>query len=52
MVSGVLFDCQHYQNDQPCELWLEEFEDGVLANFGEVDDKKKNKKKNPSTHFL
>ena len=41
MVSGVLFDCQHYQNDQPFELWLEEFEDSVLANFGEVDDKRK-----------
>ena len=42
MVSGVVsFEPTHYANDKPFDQWLEEFEDSVLANFGEVDGKRK-----------
>ena len=40
MVSG-LFHCQSYENDKPFEVWLEDFEDSVLANFGEVEPRRK-----------
>ena len=35
MVS-VLEPLEKYQNDQPFELWLNDFDDFVLANFGTV----------------
>ena len=39
MVS--VFEVQKYDNNCPFNLWLEEFEDGVLANFGDVANKRK-----------
>ena len=40
MVS-VLEPLERYQNDQPCELWLNDFDDFVLANFGTVSNDRK-----------
>ena len=39
MVS--VFEVQKYDNNCPFNLWLEEFEDGVLANFGDVANKRR-----------
>ena len=39
MVS--VFNVERYNDDQPFSQWLEDFEDGVLANFGEVADRRK-----------
>ena len=39
MVS--VFEVRKYENDGPFNHWLEEFEDGVLANFGDVANKRK-----------
>ena len=43
MVSEVrgFFECTQYENDQPFDQWVEEFEDSMLANFGEIDDRRK-----------
>ena len=39
MVS--VFEIEKYGNDRPFVQWLEEFEDCVLANFGDVEAKRK-----------
>ena len=40
MVS-VLEPLEKYKNNGPFDLWLKDFEDFVLANFGEVNNKRK-----------
>ena len=39
MVS--VFEVRKYDNNCPFNLWLEEFEESVLANFGDVANKRK-----------
>ena len=38
---SVLEPLEKYQNDQPFELWLNDFDDFVLANFGTVSNDRK-----------
>jgi len=35
------FECTQNENDQPFDQWVEEFEDSMLANFGDIDDRRK-----------
>ena len=41
MVSVLLDPIDKYDNDRPFDRWLEDFDDFVLASFGEIPEKRK-----------
>ena len=41
MVSVLLDPIAKYENDRPFDRWLEDFDDFVLASFGEIPEKRK-----------